>query len=112
MCIFNRPIHYHRSINLNRPINHNTIHVYNISSNHLNQVSLEGSSCPPGPLRLPYTLLGESLATVTYLSISNLKTTSQQAVTMFNHMQLANKIKRLSLDSFVDLIQVKGSLKQ
>ena len=89
-----------------------TLLTYNISSNHLNQVSLEGSSCNPGPLRLPYTLLGESLATVTYLSISNLKTTSQQAVTMFNHMQLANKIKRLSLDSFVDLSQVKESLRQ
>ena len=87
-----------------------TLLTYNISSNHLNQVSLEGSSCSPGPLRLPYTLLGESLATVTYLSISNLKTTSQQAVTMFNHMQLANKIRRLSLDSFVDLSQVKEVL--
>ena len=87
-----------------------TLLTHNISSNHLNQVSLEGSSCFPGPLRLPYTLLGESLATVTYLSISNLKTTSQQAVTMFNHMQLANKIKRLSLDSFVDLSQVKETL--
>ena len=87
-----------------------TLLTYNISSNHLNQVSLEGSSCSPGPLRLPYTLLGESLGTVTYLLISNLKTSSQQAVTMFNHVQLANKMKRLSLDSFVDLTQVKEVL--
>ena len=87
-----------------------TLLTYNISSNHLNQVSLEGSSCSVGQLRLPYTLLGESLATVAYLSISNLKTTSQQAVTMFNHMQLANKIKRLSLDSFVDLSQVREAV--
>ena len=35
-----------------------TVLTFNISSNHLKQVSLEGSSCSPGPLRLPYTLLG------------------------------------------------------
>ena len=80
---------------------------YNISSNHLKQVALEGPRCSSAPLRLPYTLLGESLATVTFISISNLKTTSQQAVTMFDHLQAAKMIKRLSLDSHVDLSQVR-----
>ena len=83
-----------------------TLLTYNISSNHLKQVALEGPRCSSAPLRLPYTLLGESLATVTFISISNLKTTSQQAVTMFDHLQAAKMIKRLSLDSHVDLSQV------
>jgi hypothetical protein len=77
----------------------------NIASRHLREVSLTGRGEEPAVLRLPYQLLGESLAGLTVLTIGGLRTSAQQAAALFLHIQQAESpsLRTLRLDQWVDL---------
>ena len=61
-----------------------TLLTHNITCHHLTSTWLEGRGTT---LRLPYQLVGESLASLTTLAITGLTTSTQQAANLFLHLQ-------------------------